>query len=618
MRYLDVTLCCIPLIMTFQHLDAQENGTARGVHNHSFSRPEEAVVKHMELDLLVSFAKKQIVGRAVLYIVNSAKTDKLHLDTRGMTIKRVTIGQKKTPATFALGDADPLLGQALVVDILPETKLVTIDYETGPDAAALQWLTPSQTAGGRKPFLFTQSQAILARTWVPCQDNPGVRFTYRAKVRVPAGMMAVMSAQNPTQVNPKGQYEFYMPQPIPSYLLALAVGELDFKPISDRCGVYAEPPLVEKAAWEFADAEKMIKTAEELYGPYRWGRYDIIVLPPSFPFGGMENPRLTFATPTVLAGDRSLVAVVAHELAHSWSGNLVTNATWSDFWLNEGFTVYFERRILEALYGREYSEMLAVLGYQDLVKQIAEFGKDSPDTKLYLNLDGRDPDEAVNDIPYEKGYFFLRLLEETVGRETWDALLKKYFEKFAFQTMTTPRFVEYLREQLLQSDEALEGTLQVASWMDSTGLPSNCPVVRSTALDNVDLQLKAWSGGTPAASLATKAWTTQQWIHFIRNLPATLTKENAAELDAAFNFTSRGNAEILTEWFAKALETKYEQAYPAIQRFLTSMGRRKLLKPLYTQMAKSREGREMARRIYALARPGYHSVSVRTVDEILK
>src|SRR4051794_5824957 len=365
---------------------------------HSFSRPDEASIKHLALDLTVDFDRQQLSGTARLDLDNRGARE-LVLDTNGLTVAKVTADG--APAAFTLGDPVKYLGQALTIGITAETKSVSIDYTTSPDAAAVQWLSPEQTAGGKHPFLFTQSQAILARTWVPCQDSPGVRMTYEATVRVPRGLLAVMSAENPTETSADGVYRFRMPQPIPSYLLALSVGDLAFRPLGRNSGVYAEKPVVEAAAYELADTQKMIDAAEQLYGPYRWGQYDILVLPPSFPFGGMENPRLTFATPTILAGDRSLVSLVAHELAHSWSGNLVTNATWNDFWLNEGFTVYFERRIMEAVYGRDYSEMLARLGMQDLEQVVEELGPASRDTHLLLDLTGRDPDDAANKLAYE-------------------------------------------------------------------------------------------------------------------------------------------------------------------------------------------------------------------------
>ena len=585
---------------------------------HSFAKPDEVAVTHLHLDVTVDFEKKQIGGIATLTVSNKTGSDKLYLDTRDLTIERVILGKGEPETHYSLGDAVTYLGQALTIDITPQTKEVTIEYHSNPNAAALQWLEPSQTSGGKKPFLFTQSQAILARTWVPCQDGPGMRMTYSARVKTRSDLMAVMSANNPTVKTADGVYEFSMPQPIPSYLLALAVGDLAFKSTGTRSGVYAEPSMVDKAAWELEDTEKMIKAAESLYGPYRWDRYDVIVLPPSFPFGGMENPRLTFATPTILAGDRSLVSLVAHELAHSWSGNLVTNATWNDFWLNEGFTVYFEHRIMEQVYGRTYAEMLAQLSMQDLQTAMNDLGSTSPDTHLKLNLAGRDPDEGVSDIAYNKGYFFLRLVEETVGREQWDSFLKAYFKTFAFKATTTEVFIQYLREHLLRGDTGLEQTIKIDSWVYGPGLPENAPNVHSDEFAKVETQLNSWKNGTPAATLATKNWTTHHWLHFIRNLPLSLSLQQMAELDEAFGFTKSGNSEILGAWFPHVIGHSYQPGYAALEKFLTGVGRRKFLKPLYTKLAETPDGLERALRIYRKARPGYHPVSYSTIDGILK
>lgn len=587
---------------------------------HSVAQPEEVGVTHLDLDAQVDFDKKQIVGKATLRVDNKTGAQKLYLDTRDLVIRRVTLGKGDIDTKFILGDEVKYEGRPLIVDIQRDTAEVNVYYTTSPEAAALQWLEPAQTAGGKKPFLFTQSQAILARTWVPCQDSPGVRMTYRAKIRTRPDLLAIMSAGNPTQKTADGVYEFEMPQPVPSYLLALAVGDIDFRPLGDRCGVYAEPSVVGKAENEFIDLEKMIAAAESLYGPYRWERYDVIVLPPSFPFGGMENPRLTFATPTILAGDRSLVSLIAHELAHSWSGNLVTNANWNDFWLNEGFTVYLERRIMEAIQGRDYSEMLAQLGYQDLADTIEELTKEGKDgdTRLHLDLAGRDPDEGTTEIAYEKGYFFLRLLEETVGRERWDAFLKQYFDTFAFKSMTAPAFLSYLRGNLIGADEAMEQRLQIDKWVFGAGLPANCPKVESKEFARVEEQVKAWLGGVPAKELKTAGWTTHHWLHFLRNLSDPLSRDQMAELDGAFEFSDTGNSEILNEWLLRVIAARYKPAYPALETFLTAMGRRKFLKPIYTELAKTPEGMEMAREIYKKARPTYHSVSYNTVDEILK
>ncbi len=593
----------------------QVKESSRDAHTHA--RPEEISVRHLDLDVQVDFDARQIRGVASLELVHHARADSVILDVRQMDIHRVTLDEDSRSVTYRLGPADPILGQALIIPVKAETRTVHIYYATHPDAAGLQWLSPDQTAGKRRPYLYSQSQPILARSWVPCQDSPGIRITYRATVRVPRGMLALMSARNPRQLSPDGAYHFEMPQPVPPYLLALAVGDIRFQALSERSGVYAEPPVVSKAAWEFAETEKMIQAAESLYGPYRWERYDILVLPPSFPFGGMENPRLTFATPTVLAGDRSLTSLVAHELAHSWSGNLVTNATWNDFWLNEGFTTYFERRIMEALYGRSYSEMLAQLGYQDLKATIAEMGEKNPDTRLYVELKGRDPDEGITNIPYEKGYFFLRMLEEHFGRKRWDAFLREYFDTFAFQSMSTARFIQYLNEKLLKGNASLARELQIVNWVYGTGLPDNCPVPHSAEFQKVEKQIAAWEQGVPAESLNVAGWTTHHWLHFLRHLPGSLSAAQMAQLDRAFHFTTSGNSEILCQWFQLAIAHDYQPAFPAMERYLIGIGRRKLVRPLYEKLAATSEGLEKAREIYRRARPLYHAITRNTIDRML-
>lgn len=607
----------LTLLFFISILSANENTMERDIH--SFANSNEVLVTHLHLDLSVNFNAKILSGKVVLNITNKKKAKKLVLDTRDLNIEKVTLDEKEGPVEFSLGDEVKYLGKPLTVAITPTTKKVTIYYSTSPTAAVLQWLEPSQTAGKKKPFLFTQSQAILARTWVPCQDGPGVRFTYSAAIHTPPDLIAVMSAAgNSAKKSSDGVYRFEMKQPIPSYLLALAVGDLDFRPISNRCGVYAEPSMVEKAAYEFADMEKMVQASEELYGPYRWERYDIIVLPPSFPFGGMENPRLTFATPTIIAGDRLLVSLVAHELAHSWSGNLVTNATWNDFWLNEGFTVYFEQRIMEKLYGREYSEMLATLALKDLHGEIANLGgPTNPDTRLKLDLKDRDPDDAVTDIPYNKGYFFLRLCEETFGRNQWDVFLQTYFNKHAFTSLTTEQFLAYWKSYFTNTD--LKEKINAKAWIYSPGVPANCPQPTSHEFEKVMKQVNAFLNGIiPALQLETQGWTTHHWLYFLSKLPDSLHQQKLIELDYAFNFTRSGNSEILCEWFQHCIKANYQTAFGPLKNYLMNIGRRKLIKPLYAELAKTPEGKTWAKQVYEKARPGYHSVSQNTIDDILQ
>ncbi|MFK7972777.1 MAG: M1 family metallopeptidase [Bacteroidia bacterium] len=594
---------------------------------HSYAIPAEAVVSHLDLNIELDFESKKIKGEATLSIERNKDSKSIHLDTKELNIisvKRSDSQTEREDAPFQLSTEDHILGQELTIELGPKTNMVHIQYETSPEAEALQWLDASLTAGKKMPFLLTQSQAINARTWVPTQDGPGIRFTYNATVKAPEGMMVLMSAENPTTVAADGMYHFKMTQPIPAYLLALAAGDISYKALGDRSGVYADPGMLAKSAYEFEELESMITLAEGLYGPYRWDRYDLIVLPPSFPFGGMENPRLTFATPTILAGDRSLVSLVAHELAHSWSGNLVTNATWDDFWLNEGFTVYFEMRIMEALKGRDYSEMLATLSYQDLLKEVRAMGPESRETWLKADLKGQNPDDGVTSIAYDKGYYFLRLLEETVGREKFDAFLKSYFDKHAFQTMTTEAFVKELKSDLLKGDEKLAESIGIQRWIYGPGVPKNCPKASPARFVKVDEGLAAFEKGQDAKLVKANDWSSHEWLHFIRNLPTTTGAKGMKALDKQFGLTKSGNAEIQCAWYTQALNNQYEAAYPAIEQFLIAVGRRKFLTPLYDQMVQNEKkypgsegGMKLANRIYDQARAGYHPISYNTIDKLL-
>lgn len=594
-------------------MSPQEIMMETGNDPHSYAKAN-ARVKHLNWSADVDFDTKQIQAHAAWEIAVEAGTEFIYFDIYDLSIDSIDVDGN--PVSFELSAFDEHLGQGLRIPITDQAKMVNIYYRTGDDARALQWLDAEQTADKTHPFLFTQSQAILARSWVPTQDSPGVRFTYNAKVKVPSDMLALMSASNPMERSDDGLYKFEMPQAIPSYLLALSVGNIDFEAVSERTGVYAEPSLLEASAYEFADLEKMVQAAEELYGPYAWGRYDLIVLPPSFPFGGMENPRLTFATPTILAGDRSLVSLVAHELAHSWSGNLVTNATWDDFWLNEGFTVYFEHRIMEAVYGREYSEMLASLTRAGLQEAAAEMLKEMPnDTKLKLDLEGRNPDDGVTSIPYDKGYFFLRLMEETVGRERFDTFLTNYFQGHKFEVMTTEEFLDYLKQNLLSNLEYAE--VRVDEWIYETGIPDNLPVVESDRFSAVDSALALFmNDGSLADAALTEAWTTHEWLHFINSIPESASTEQLAALDEAYGFSGSENSEISAAWFQPTIAANYEAVYPKVESFLISVGRRKFLTPTYKALLDAGQ-EERAKDIYAKARSNYHAVSRETMDALL-
>ena len=601
----------------------------RDIHSHA--RPEIARVKHVDLDLVADFTAKTLSGTATLDVTAEPGATEIILDVRNMDIRAVH--DDKGPLQFALGADDPILGQALTIKFpaftAGEQRKIRIDYATRPDAAALQWLTPAQTAGGQKPYLFSQGQAILTRTWVPTQDSPGIRQTYSAKITAPAGLHAVMSAE---MLTPEGEaaangarsYRFRMTNPVPPYLIALAIGDIDFAQVGTRTGVWTEPSRLQASAAEFAEMQQMVDAAEKLYGPYRWGRYDLLILPPSFPFGGMENPRLTFATPTVVAGDKSLVSLVAHELAHSWSGNLVTNATWADFWLNEGFTTYFENRIMEAVYGRERALMLQTLGWGDLQTTLAELP--AADTRLHIDLAGRDPDDGLTDIAYEKGAAFLRTIERIVGRERFDAWLKGYFERNAFRPMTTEMFLADIRANLVKGDQALERQLMLDDWVYKPGLPSNAQSPVSNAFVPVDAAAKAFFADKgPASAVPWRNWSTQERQRFLAWRPAGLragtdwlTNQQLADLERTLNLANEGNSELVFAWLQIAVAHRYQPAAPKLEQFLTSQGRRKFVLPLYTSLwAEGDWGRPIATRLYARARPGYHPVTTGSVDAVV-
>ena len=581
----------------------------RATDFHSYSQPDEAVVTHLNWNASVNFEDRIIRATAIYDIATSETAERILLDCVDLTIEAVAVDGK--PVYWSMGPEQDFIGQPLSIPVQPSSKRISIQYSSAPSAGALLWVE------GEQPFLFTQSQAILARTWIPCQDSPGIRFTYEAHVDVPVGTMALMSATNPTEQSADGHYDFQMDQPIPSYLLALAVGNVEFRSVGLHTGVYAVPELIDAAEYEFGEMEDLLVAAENLYGKYAWERYDLLVLPAAFPFGGMENPRLTFATPTIIAGDRSLVSLVAHELAHSWSGNLVTNSTWDDFWLNEGFTVYFEQRIMEAVYGREISEMLATLSYQGLVDEVDEIMDTNPDdTHLKLHLQNRNPDDGMTAIAYDKGYFFLRLIEETVGRAEFDAFLKAYFTEHAFTVMDTDRFIDYLKTNLLNSTERLTA-INLDAWIFGAGLPTNCPQVRSERIEMVDASLEAWEAGeTTTKNLPWDQWVYQERYRFLSNLDDGTSALRLKELDEAWEISNTGNNEVLFAWLEQSIRSHYEPSYGRLETFLIEVGRRKFLTPLYRAMKETSQ-MNMALEIYKQARPNYHSVATGTMDELL-
>jgi leukotriene A-4 hydrolase/aminopeptidase len=598
--------------------EEQAAGPVSGVDYHSFANTADYRVRHLDLDLTVDFSRKVLEGEAILQFDSfNEANNPLVLDTRDIVVESVRAGSGEDlqETTFTLVESDDFLGEPLTIDLPDGARTVAIRYRTVPGASGLQWLDPNQTAGKQHPFLFTQAQAIHARSFVPLQDTPSVRMTYNATIRTPTELRAVMSANNDPDAEKNGVYNFSMPQAIPSYLIALAVGDLEFKAMGDRTGVYAEKELLDASAAEFEDTESMLEIAEDDYGPYRWDRYDLLILPPSFPFGGMENPRLSFITPTVLAGDKSLVALIAHELAHSWSGNLVTNSTWRDLWLNEGFTTYLTSRIMQNVYGDDRYHMEMALGYARLEDDLENL--DDEAQILAIDMRGIDPDDAFSNIPYNKGALFLYELEQKVGRDEFDRFLLGYFNEFAFQSVTTEDFLAYLERTLLQTHMEALDVERINQWIFEPGLPDGAPHPTSDAFTKLDPVRQGWLDGDIGASdIDTSGWTYHQWKYFLDGMPEVLSEEQLAEIDEAFGLTASRNNEVAFSWLRIAIRNDYVPAFARLENFLMSIGRNKFVMPLYQDLMDNDKS-DFAVRVFEQAKPGYHPLTVKRNGQIV-
>jgi leukotriene-A4 hydrolase len=601
-----------------------------GLDYHSFANVEQFRVTHMELDLRVDFVNKVLFGAVALEIKRlDPRATELVLDTRDLDIRDVeekpssVLGALAKSETtwvsrpFHFDKKDPILGSPLVIELPPSkksTQLIRIDYVTSPTAPALQWLTAKQTAG--KPFMYTLAEPIGTRSWIPLQDTPQVRATYTAHIHTTSDVLAMMSAKNDPKVKRNGEYTFNMQEPIPSYLIALAVGDLRFKETGTRTGVYAQKPLLPAAALEFADAESMIRAAEKFIGPYAWDRFDIVVMPPGLPVGSMENPRLTFISPTVIAGDKSLTSAVARALAHSWSGDEVNIATWRDLWINEGFASFLASRIMNDVYGDRREGMERVLAARSFRLSFAKLK--SQDQVLAIDLRDRDPAAEFNGVPAEKGRLFFTYLDAKFGRERFDAFLHGYFEHFASKTISTDQFLKYLDENLLTRFPGIVSRDQVTAWVTAPGIPADAVLPATNAFQPVDAVRSVWlDGKLPVKQLDTHDWLAQQWVYFLDDMPAELRKDQLADLDLRFAFTRSGNAEIARSWLMLVIRNGYQPGIPRLEEYLRSIGRRTLITPLYEELMKTPAGAVLAKRVYALAQLGYHPQTIAAIDPIV-
>ncbi|MCG9696077.1 M1 family metallopeptidase [Shewanella sp. Isolate11] len=570
---------------------------------HSFANVEQIQVSHLTLELEVDFEQKRLTGCARLdlnYVDSSCRN--LYLDSRDLLIEKVSDQDGKL-LCFSFDQQDSIRGQRLAITLQSATSHVQIDYQTSPKAQGLQWLTPAQTSGKKQPFLFSQSQPINARSWIPLQDTPKARITFDAKVTAPIGMRAVMSAMNDPQAALNGCFSFTMEKPMPTHLMAIAVGALDFGALGDRTGVYAEPEVLQAAVCEFEDTEQMVEIAESLLGPYQWGRYDMLVLPPSFPFGGMENPCLAFMTPTLIAGDKSLVSTVAHELAHSWTGNLVSNATWRDLWLNEGFTTYFTNRIVEAVYGKELAQLEVVLEYGRLQQELSTLPLETQ--TLPANVQQGDPNDAFNRFTYDKASMFVHELEKRLGRNEFDRFLFTYVNHFAFKAITTETFVDYAKRTLLVEHKDKISEQELLEWVYATGMPSWFVAPTSDSLDKVDSLLKHWQATGEIDKQGTESWRVHHWQYFLASLPQILTHQQLQQLDSQFDFSHSTNAEIACDWFKVTIRNHYDAVLPLVESYLSRIGRAKFVRPLYAALQVAGYKTDI-KAVYRQARAGYH------------
>lgn len=602
---------------------------------HSYANVEQFRITRMELDLRVwiinGSTSKSLDGFVALEIKRlDPNATELVLDTKGLLISEVS--QKATDVLgatskdqstwvsrpFHMGKSDPILGSPLVIELPPSkktTELIKIDYETTENASGLVWLDAKKALGLTKPFLYTRSEGIGARTWIPLQDTPQVRMTYAVRLHTPPEMKAVMSGENDVKIKGRGEYLFEMSKPEPAWSIALVVGDLKYKETGPRSGVYADKALINTAAKAFADTESMLQADEKMFGTYRWSRYDVVVMPPNYPTIGASDPRVAFVSPTVVAEDDSATAALARLLAHSWAGALVSNAGWRDLWLNEGIAAYMESRTIAALYGAERASTEELTGLKALRAELAALKP--ADQLLAVDLRGRDPLQGYTAVPYEKGRLFLNFLDAKFGREHFDAFLRGYFDHFAYKTVSTEQFIQYLRETLLDRYPGTVTLAEVDQWVNGPGIPAYAVLPVSNMLQPVDQTRAAFLSGKLQAKQFGADWLSEQWIYFFDNLPGPLSAPQMLALDQAHGFTKSSDGAIESSWLGQVIAADYRPAYPRLEEFLSSVGEVKLITPLYVQLMKTDSGATLAKRIYTKARPAYHPDTTAAIDTIV-
>jgi aminopeptidase N len=579
----------------------------------SYTDLTQGKIMHIDFRIGVDFSTRTLDIEA-RYQMQEPVHGSLYLDTFKINLKQAHVDGRELKWEFDI--RDDILGERLHLKGLEGDSTFTLMFRTAPEARALQWLNATQTAGGNYPFLYSQCQASHARSIFPCQDTPSVRFTYSAEVEVPQGLVGAMAAEQLEVQEGSGQavFSFRMPQPIPSYLFALAVGNLAFREFGPRTGIYAEPELMEAAAWEFAENETKMTEAEKLLGPYLWGRYDLLVLPPSFPYGGMENPRLTFLTATSILGTRGQTSLITHELAHAWTGNLVTNATWQDFWLNEGWTTYAESRITEVLEGKDVEDLRAAFSETQLIAVMERIGVDSPLTCLKLPGDEKDADSFTTIIPYYKGCFFLKECEYAVGRERFDAFIQKYMAGFQFQSLTTEAFLDFLRVELPDVFEKVD----VQQWVYKPGLPEEWHGPKSYLFDEVQQVLNDYQQGTRPTKEQVQDWHRFQFFSFLQGLPRKIPIQDCPYLEDILELEKRNDAGYYSFFYTTCIASGYEAVLPHVEQFMERVGRMLYILPIVRAMIETDWSREHIRPLFERLRDRHHQITIHSIEGLLK
>lgn len=582
------------------------------IANSSFTNADQVTTTHADISLFLDFNTKIVQG-TVTYQFLSLQDGLTHviLDTKYLIIKSV-----ESANSWTMGQTHDVIGTPLAIELpqpvsAQQSFSLTIHYETTDKCTGLTWMSPSNTSGKKHPFCFTQCEAIHCRTLLPTQDSPQVKFTidYSIEVEVPYTVAAgAIFKSIVDQPNNRRRFLSSLKIPIPAYLVAFAAGNIVSQEVGPRSRVYCEPEILEASVYEFGETETFLSTAENLLTPYEWEEYNILVLPGSFAYGGMENPTLTFMTPTLIAGDRSLTSTVGHEIAHSWTGNLVTNRNWEHFWLNEGFTVYVERKILERMFGVPVAHMHGLVGRKGLQEAVDFYGHDSNFTRLNLNLGDVDPDDAFSRVPYEKGYTLLMVLEQKVGEERFLSFLRDYIMRFRLKTVVSDDFVEMFGRYFPDVQ------VDWQTWLRGTGMPHEYPVLDDSLEKQVnETYERVKVPGYEFVGNEVDGWRVDQIVMLLEKCCADV-KPHYRQMGVMLHFNSSNNYEIKYRWVTIIILLNMVENFDQIRYFLTTQGRMKYVRPIYRLLIKNGH-LELAQDLFNMTRD-YYQLSV--VHLILK